>query len=319
MALRLTLAFPDYARLAPIALGDVRPDGIDLTWVRGPRPQMLGRALVDPAVHGGEHSLAQHLYRIAVGDRSHVAIPTFPLRNFGARDIYVRRDSRLSAATDLIGKRVGMYSWHASGSIWYRHLLDHLDVSVDRISWTIGPIDDPAPAQMPHLPDGVEAAPEGRSLGEMLRAGTLDAIISPLRPRGFDVDGGALRRLLPDFRWTERGYFQATGCFPPQHLVILRRAVWERDRWVLQRLQSMFEESERRFTAGMRQFPYASPWLEADLDETERLMGPDYHAHGLEQNREQIRQFCERAHRAKLVPRVVGVDELFEEYLAPSS
>jgi 4,5-dihydroxyphthalate decarboxylase len=319
MALRLTLAFPDYARLAPIALGDVRPDGIDLTWVRGPRPQMLGRVLVDPAVHGGEHSLAQHLYRIAVGDRSHVAIPTFPLRNFGARDIYVRRDSRLSAATDLIGKRVGMYSWHASGSIWYRHLLDHLDVPVDRISWTIGPIDDPAPAQMQQLPDGIEAAPEGRSLGEMLRAGTLDAIISPLRPGGFDVDGGALRRLLPDFRWTERGYFQATGCFPPQHLVILRRAVWERDRWVLQRLQSMFEEAERRFTAGIRLFPYASPWLEADLDETERLMGPDYHAHGLERNREQIRQFCERAHRAKLVPRVVGVDELFEEYLAPSS
>lgn len=316
MSLRLTLTFPDYARLAPIALGDVRPEGIDLTWVRGPRAQMLARALTDPAVQGGEHSLAQHLYRVAAGDRSHVAIPTFPLRNFGARDIYVRRDSRLSAATDLIGKRVGMYAWSASGSVWYRHLLDHLDVAVDRVSWTIGPIDDPAPAQLAGLPDGVSAAPEGRSLSEMLRAGTLDAIISPLRPRGFDVEGGALRRLMSDFRWIERGYFQATGCFPPQHIVIVRRGVWEQDKWVLARLQAMFDEAERRFTAGMRMFPYASPWMEADLDETERLMGGDYHAHGLEANRKTLEQFCQRAHKAGLVPRVVGVDELFTEYLS---
>jgi 4,5-dihydroxyphthalate decarboxylase len=269
-------------------------------------------------VQGGEHSLAQHLYRIAAGDRSHVAIPTFPLRNFGARDIYVRRDSRLSAATDLIGKRVGMYAWSASGSIWYRHLLDHLDVSVDRISWTIGPIDDPAPRQIPGLPDGVSAAPEGRSLSDMLRAGTLDAIISPLRPRGFDVEGGALRRLMSDFRWIERGYFQATGCYPPQHLVIVRRAVWEQNNWVLARLQAMFEEAERRFTAAVRMFPYASPWMEADLDETERLMGAEYHAHGLEVNRKTLEHFCRRAHAAGLVPRVVGVDELFTEYLAPA-
>lgn len=318
MSLRLTLTFPDYARLAPLALGDVRADGIDLTWVRGPRVQMLSRALTDPAVHGGEHSLAQHLYRIAAGDRSHVAIPTFPLRNFGARDIYVRRDSRLSAATDLIGKRVGMYSWSASGSIWYRHLLDHLDVPVDRISWTVGPIDDPAPAQVPGLPPGIEAAPEGRSLSDMLRAGTLDAIVSPLRPRGFDVEGGALRRMMSDFRWIERGYFQATGCYPPQHVVILRRTVWEQNKWVLARLQAMFEEAERRFAAGVRMFPYASPWMEADLDETERLMGVDYHAHGLEANRRQIEQFCERAHRAGLVSRIVGVEELFTEYLSPA-
>jgi 4,5-dihydroxyphthalate decarboxylase len=317
MGLRLTLSFPDYVRLSPIAMGDVRPEGIDLTWVRGPRAQMLSRALTDPGVQGGEHSLAQHLYRIAAGDRSHVAIPTFPLRNFGARDIYVRRDSRLSAATDLIGKRVGMYAWSASGSIWYRHLLDHLDVSVDRISWTIGPIDDPAPRQIPGLPDGVSAAPEGRSLSDMLRAGTLDAIISPLRPRGFDVEGGALRRLMSDFRWIERGYFQATGCYPPQHLVIVRRAVWEQNNWVLARLQAMFEEAERRFTAAVRMFPYASPWMEADLDETERLMGAEYHAHGLEANRKTLEQFCRRAHAAGLVPRVVGVDELFAEYLSP--
>ncbi len=315
MGLALALSFPEYARLVPLALGEVQAEGIDLTWIRGPRVKALSRALTDPAVHGGEHSLAQHLYRIAAGDRSHVGLPVFPLRNFGARDIFVRRDGGLTRATDLIGKRVGMYSWSASGSVWYRHLLDHLQVPIDRIRWTIGPIDDPAPARGPDLPGGVVAAPAGRALSDMLRAGELDAIVSPLRPRGFDGTSGHLVRLMPDFRVIEQAYFHATGCYPPQHLVILRRAIWEQEPWILGRLQTMFEQAEQRFVAASRLFPYASPWQEADLDETEMLMGVEYHPHGLEINRRTLETFCTRAHRAGLVDRVVGVDELFTEFL----
>ncbi len=316
MGLALNLSFPDYARLVPLALGDVRAEGIDLTWSRGKRVQALNRALTDPAIHGGEHSLAQHLYRIAAGDRSHVGLPVFPLRNFGARDIFVRRGSGLSRATDLLDKRVGMYSWSASGSVWYRHLLAQLQVPIDRIRWTIGPIDDPAPARGPSLPDGVVAAPAGRALCDMLRDGELDAIVSPLRPRGFDGGQGPLVRLIADFRRVEQEYFRATGCYPPQHLVILRRAVWEQAPWSLRRLQTMFEEAERFFTAGARLFPYASPWQEADLDETEALMGVEYHPHGLEPNRRTLEAFCAQAHRAGLVNQLVGVDELFAEFLA---
>jgi 4,5-dihydroxyphthalate decarboxylase len=68
-----------------IATGDVRPDGMTLRWIRGDRNEMLRRATQDPTVDGGESSLAQHVMRIASGDRSLVAIPVFPLRNFTAR------------------------------------------------------------------------------------------------------------------------------------------------------------------------------------------------------------------------------------------
>ena len=51
---------------------------------------MLHRAMHDPAVQGGEQSMANHLWRIEAGDRSHVGLPIFPLRNFTARDLYVR-------------------------------------------------------------------------------------------------------------------------------------------------------------------------------------------------------------------------------------
>jgi hypothetical protein len=87
------------------------------------RAEMLRRALDDPVVQGGEASMAGHLRRIDKGDRSHVGLPVFPLRNFTARDLYVRKGGPVKSPADLAGKRVGMYDWVVSGSIWYRHFL----------------------------------------------------------------------------------------------------------------------------------------------------------------------------------------------------
>ncbi|HKS88965.1 MAG TPA: hypothetical protein VJR70_05960, partial [Stellaceae bacterium] len=130
----ITLTVADYARLAPLMLGDVKPDGIDLKLVHGTggswpaRAEMLRRALEDPAVDGGEASMAAHLRRIDNGDDRFVGLPVFPLRNFTARDLYVRKDGPVTRAADLIGRRIGMYDWLASGSIWYRHFLNFVGV-----------------------------------------------------------------------------------------------------------------------------------------------------------------------------------------------
>ena len=43
-------------------------------------------------------------------------------------------------AADLRGKRVGMYSWTASGSIWYRHFLEWAGVEAGAVQWCIGNI-----------------------------------------------------------------------------------------------------------------------------------------------------------------------------------
>src|SRR6266852_2651417 len=113
----ITLTCADYARVMPLATGDVKPDGIALTLIHGTggswemRAEMLRRALNDPAVHGGEASMAGHLRRLDRGDRSFVGLPVFPLRNFTARDLYVRKGGPVGTPADLIGKRVGMYDW----------------------------------------------------------------------------------------------------------------------------------------------------------------------------------------------------------------
>lgn len=318
--IRLTCA--DYARVMPLAAGAVKPDGIDLTMVLGhegswpARAEMLRRAASDPTVHGGESSMAGHLRRIDKGDRSLVALPVFPLRNFTGRDLYVRMDGPVKTPADLRGKRVGMYDWVASGSIWYRHFLRFIDVAPEELQWCIGPVDEPnITSHVYTLPNGVRAAPPERALSEMLIAGELDAIYSPPRPRRYHPVDGPIVRLFSDIRAIEREYFRATSMFPPQHLVVLRREVWQANKWIARALTNAFVACTEVFGKAQRSFPYASPWLDTELEETEALMGADFHAEGFERNRTTIEVFAEQAYVAGIVRRRISAEEYFAEYL----
>jgi 4,5-dihydroxyphthalate decarboxylase len=318
----ITLTCADYARVMPLATGEVTPEGIALTLVLGQRgswparAEMLRRAVQDPAVQGGEWSMAQYLYRIDKGDRRLVGLPVFPLRNFTARDLYVRRDGPIGRPADLVGRRIGMYSYSASGSIWYRHFLRFVGVDPASIEWWIGDIDTPWSAPMDHsLPAGVRAPAKGRSLSDMLLAGELEAIYSPPRPQAYHPARGPLARLFPDFRRIEQEYFRATGAFPPQHLIVLRREVWEANRWIARSLTEAFVAANDGFTAAQAGFPYATPWLEAELEDTAAVMGQDFHPYGFERNQAQIDMFAGEAFRLGLTSRRVTAEEYFEDYL----
>jgi 4,5-dihydroxyphthalate decarboxylase len=307
----------------PLATGEVKPEGIALTMILGgrgswpARAELLRRAVQDPEVHGGEWSMAQYLYRIDTGDRRDVGLPVFPLRNFTARDLYVRRGGPIRQPADLAGKRIGMYSYTASGSIWYRHFLRFVGLDPTKIEWWIGDID-AAWSSTPMnqtLPSGVNAPAPGRSLSDMLIAGELEAIYSPPRPQAYHPKTGPLVRLFPDFRRIEQEYFLKTGAFPPQHLIVLRREVWEPNRWIARSLTEAFSAANDRFTAAQKGFPYATPWLEAELEDTVGVMGEDFHPYGLEQNRAQIDMFAGEAFRLGLTSRQVTTEEYFADYL----
>jgi 4,5-dihydroxyphthalate decarboxylase len=319
---RITLTTADYARLMPLATGEVKPEGIALTLLlsrRGSWPEraeMLRRAVQDPAVQGGEWSMAQYLYRIDKGDHRFVGLPVFPLRNFTARDLYLRRGGLIRKPADLAGKRIGMYSYSASGSIWYRHFLRFIGLDPGAIQWWIGDVDAAwsSPAD-PNLPAGVKTAPPGRSLSEMLLADELEAVYSPRRPQAYHPESGRIARLFPDFRRIEADYYRSTGAFPPQHLIVLRREVWDANRWIARSLTEAFIAANDCFTAALKSFPYATPWLEAELEETAAMMGDDFHPYGFERNREQIDMFANEAFQLGLTSRRITTEEYFDDYL----
>jgi len=320
----ISLTCADYARVMPLATREVEPEGIALTMILGSRgswparAEMLRRAVADSDVQGGEWSMAQYLYRIDKGDHRYVGLPVFPLRNFTARDLYVRRNGPIKKPADLIGKRVGMYSYSASGSIWYRHFLRFIGVDPATIRWWIGDIDTPwsATPMDQSLPPGINAPPAGRSLSDMLQADELDAIYSPPRPAAYHPTEGRLARLFPEFRNVEQDYYRRTGAFPPQHLMVLRREVWEKNRSIAGSLTKAFIAANDTFTAAQNGFPYATPWLEAELEDTAAVMGDDFHPYGFDKNRTQIEMFAAEAFRLGLTSRLVTPEEYFADYLA---
>jgi 4,5-dihydroxyphthalate decarboxylase len=311
----LTLTGADYVRLMAIATGDVRPEKVRLTWVRGDRNEMLRRATDAPNVDGGESSMAQHVMRLDRGDRSLVAIPIFPLRNFTARDLYMRKGASLTAGS-LGGRRIGIYSWGASGAVWYRHFLRYLGHDTTKVIWIVGGTDEPAAVVMPDPPlPNVSAAPTGSSLSDLLLADKIDAVYSPLPPQKFDAGRGPIVRVFPDFRTVEQKYYAETRCFPPQHVILLRRQSWDRDPSVARRLVDAFDKAETAFEAGQRYFPYNSPWQIETVEEALRVMGADCYAHGLEKNRHVVDTFCQGAFQDGLTKRALRTDDFFADFL----
>jgi 4,5-dihydroxyphthalate decarboxylase len=312
----LTLVCADYVRYMHIASGDVAPEGVTLRWIRGDRTQMLRRAATDTTVDGGEASMAQHVMRLANGDRSMVAVPIFPLRNFTARDAYMAAGSRLTPTT-LEGKRIGIYGWAASGAVWKRHMMRWNKQDPARVTWVVGDADVTSTGTGPaNLPAHVSYAPKGKNLTDLLAAGEIEAMMVSLPPKKFYDGSGTMVRLEPDYRQAEQRYYQDTKCFPPQHVILIRKAVWDRHPWVGKRLVDAFAKADETFNASQLLYPYSSPWLIDDVERAEQQIGRHGYAPGLENNRHVVDAFCEGAHRDGMTARRVTVDEFFAEFLA---
>lgn len=314
----VTLAITEYLRFTPLMAGWVQGQELEVRLVRGSRREMLDRTLDDPSVDGGEGSMLGHLLRVDRGDRSMVAVPVFPLRNFTARDLYTLQGLGLRAE-DLNGRRLGIYNWAASGAVWYRHLLRFLGADPTSMQWFVGGTDEPATvtARAP-LPSYVRNASPERSLTDLLQQGEIDAMFVPLPPAAYHRENGPLVRLIPEFPTLERRYFRETGFYPTQHVLLIKQEAWARNPLVGASLLEVFQECETVFTGGQRLYPYESPWMIKEVEDTELLMGPDYHTHGLAKNRAVVDAFCRAAFEDGLTSRRITVDEYFQEFLEES-
>jgi len=98
--------------------------------------------------------------------------------------------------------------------------------------------------------------------------------------------------------------------------MVLRRDTWERDKWIARSLTDAFIRCDDQFAASVRNFPYVSPWFDAELEETEALMGVNFHSYGFEKNHDTISIFCRQAYELGIVNRLITAEEYFAEYLA---
>ena len=81
-------------------------------------------------------------------------------------------------------------------------------------------------------------------------------------------------------------------------------------------LSKAFTTCNDTFSAAQKSFPYATPWLEAELEDTAAVMGEDFHPYGVDRNRAQIEMFAGEAFRLGLTSRQITVEEYFADFLA---
>ena len=139
--LQLTFASALYDRMQPIYTGEVKPDGIDLNFLRieQPRPifdRMSGGEEFDVA----EYSSSEYVQRYANKKCNFVAIPVFPSRCFRHAFIGINKN-KIKKPKDLEGKRIGVALYTMTAAIFIRGILQH-DHGVDfsKVTWVQGAI-----------------------------------------------------------------------------------------------------------------------------------------------------------------------------------
>jgi 4,5-dihydroxyphthalate decarboxylase len=125
---------------------------------------------------------------------------------------------------------------------------------------------------------------------------------------------GTVRRLFEDHAAVERAYWRKTRIFPIMHTVVIRRDVYEANRWVAQALLKAFATAQRKtyddlaITAALKTM---LPWQVAHVEDTRREMGDSWWPYGLAANRHVLDTFLRYHHEQGLSPHRLAPEELF--------
>ncbi|MEP9385317.1 ABC transporter substrate-binding protein [Nocardioides sp. KR10-350] len=319
MTVPLTLACERYDRTEALRDGRVRPAGVDLTYLPQQVEETFFRMARFREFDASEMSLSSYVVSLTRGDAPFVALPVFPSRLFRHSGIYVSAASGIERPEDLVGRQVGVAEYQLTANVWIRGILaDRHGVPAESVVYRTGGLHDPGrPEKLAvTLPSDIRIKPidADQTLSEMLATGEIDALYTPRTPASFTAADGRVRRLFEPSGPAEVDYFRATGIFPIMHVVVLRRDVYERNRWLARSLYDAFCEAKRlcedniEETAAAR---YMLPWLHDEVARTKSILGDDYWPYGLDRNVETLRTFLRYSHDQGLAGRLLEPEELF--------
>jgi 4,5-dihydroxyphthalate decarboxylase len=99
------------------------------------------------------------------------------------------------------------------------------------------------------------------------------------------------------------------------HLIVIRREIYDRHRWLAPSLYKAFVEAKRLALARMRYAGSLSamlPWMQSDLEEIDELFGGDAWPYGIEPNRPTLEAAIRYLHDQSLIAAPLAVEDVFE-------
>ncbi|MCL6592661.1 MAG: ABC transporter substrate-binding protein [Alicyclobacillus sp.] len=316
---RLTLACWNYEHTRALQSGQVKPDGIELTYLCLPVEEIFFRMLKYQEFEIAEMSLSSYVMSLFQEQPPFIAIPVFPLRHFRHSGIFVHTASGIDSPQDLVGKRIGTPEYEMTAGVWIRGMLqDEYGVPVDGVDYYTGGQEEAGrPEKMAlHLPENlrVRPIPPTETLSAMLDRGELDALYLARKPSCFVRGSQNVRRLFPQPREVEMAYYKKTGIFPIMHTVVIRRDVYERHPWVAQSMMKAFVRAQREAYAIVNQTAapiHLLPWYPLFVEEVRAVLGEDFWPYGLDRNEHTLSVFLRYSYEQGLSPRQLSPRELF--------
>lgn len=313
----LSLACGAYDRTFPLIDGRVKVEGVELSGLALPVEEVFYRTATYREFDISEMSFSSYLLTLEHG-APFIAIPVFPSRAFRHNGIYVRTDGPITRPKDLRGRLVGVPEYQVTAAVWIRGILSEFyGVPVESVRYRTGGLREPGRIEkLPIKVSGVDIQPipSDTTLGRMLVDGELDAIYTPRVPPEFAAGDSRIRRLFEDPRGAEIDYYRQSRIFPIMHTIVLRRDVYEQNRWVAQSLMKAFQVAKDIATSALLEtaaMSTALPFAYQEAEELVELMGRDYWAYGLEPNRLTIETLVRYAHEQSLIPERYSIEGLF--------
>ncbi|WP_133119800.1 hypothetical protein [Pseudooceanicola lipolyticus] len=321
MALSLTMAISDYAHTRDLVTGRIRPEGIDLNILSYPFEQVGLRFALGREFDVSEYSLAGFCAHVAnTPEPEFVGLPVFPSRVFRQSSFFINDASGITSVDDLRGKRVGLPQWSQTATVYARGYLAH-DVGLDLrdISWVQAGVNSPGRKEGVDLalPEGIDLVRRPDScLSDMLAAGDIDCAISARPPNSFLQGDRGVRRLFPDPQKVEEEYFRRTGIFPIMHVLVVRRDIYEANRWIMRNLMDAFNEAKARAFDRFRDITTSfAPlgWGPSSFEASNRLLFPDGEPwpYGVRENAHTLNTFLTYCHEQGVTRRRLRAEDIF--------
>jgi 4,5-dihydroxyphthalate decarboxylase len=317
--LQLSLACWDYDRTRALADGSVRAEGIDLVYNDLFVEETFFRMLRNREFDIAEMSLSSYCVSLMRDDPAFIAIPVFPSRFFRHSCIFVSAKSGIREPKDLAGKRIGVPEYQMTAPVWIRGILqDEYGVDPAGCEYWTGGEEEPGrdeklklelPAKFKVKPIGPE-----QTLSKMIAAGELDAMHTARTPSSFHTQPDNVKRLFGNFVEIEKSYYRKTRIFPIMHTVVIRRDLYEKNRWIAQSLAKAFAQAQRKTYENLNTSMALTtmlPWQSAHVEEARALLGEDWWPYGVEPNRRVLETFVRYHHEQGLSRRRLKVEELF--------
>ena len=323
--LKLKIAGYDYDRVKALIDGDVEIENCAITFEISSIGEMNTHIFNGPQTRAVTE-IGLHPFMLAYdndGFRDYTLIPVFPLRVFRHKSIYIRTDRGIETPEDLRGKKIATPGYSSSSLTWIRGIVqDEYGVTPKDVHWVISASDSTAKAsggpskQENVIPNGLSVitGPAGKDESDLLESGEVDALFHAAEPRAYTEGHPKVARLFPDSRRTEQAYYSKTGIFPIMHAVAIKKAVLEKNPWLIEAVFNAYSQAKQSTYDYLNKsawYKTTLPWVSQELAATRALMGKNFWTYGIDSNRKTLETFFRYSYEQGLCSRTLSIEELF--------